>query len=123
MNLKSKIKFHIQMLWIGWPYSNENQDTLRKKEGAIINFSLIWVLIRTLLDKIGIIVIIDMNNLNKWTPNFWLLVDISVWFRVLTSWGICIVLLQFGEELPDRCSKEEKNNYKHCILFLLQAPE
>lgn len=103
------------MSWIEWTYSYyENQDTLKVKEGAIINFARTQVLIRTLLDKMEIIVIIDMNNLDKWTPNSWFLINISVWFWVLTFWGIWVVFCRVWqpigkEKLPEKCPKVGKN--------------
>lgn len=103
------------MSWIEWTYSYyENQDTLKVKEGAIINFARTQVLIRTLLDKMEITVIIDMNNLDKWTPNSWFLINISVWFWVLTFWGIWVVFCRVWqpigkEKLPEKCPKVGKN--------------
>ena len=92
------------------------------KEDAIINFAWIWVLIKTLLDKMEIIVIMDANNLNKWTTNSWLLVNISLilgpdFLKEMCSF-FAVWQLAGGEELPGKCLKVGKK-FANIALFLL----
>lgn len=57
------------MSWIDKLYSYfENQDTLRTKEGAAVDYAWTYVLIRTLPDKTEIIIILHTKDLDKRTP-------------------------------------------------------